>query len=110
MVSMAKPSGGVRRRTSREETFCSACSPGGPGATIPGTGRRPGQTVGRARGLSVSTACDPTPASDTIDYHNSTPFSSYRVPHKRHKWLLVNSNQVIEWTWDRIEAYIDSLP
>src|SRR3954468_15098437 len=59
--------------------------PGGPGATIPGTGRRPGQTVGRARGLNVSTASDPTPASSFMDYQNSTPFSSYRVPHQRHK-------------------------
>jgi hypothetical protein len=30
-------------------------------------------------------ACDRTPASRLLDYQNSTPFSSYRVPHKRHK-------------------------
>jgi len=78
-------SGGGRRKTSRWETICSACSPVGPGATIPGTGRRPGQTVGRARGLSVSTAFDPTLTSDIISYQSSIPFSSYRVPHQRHK-------------------------
>src|SRR4051812_20315221 len=66
--------------------------PGGPGATIPGTERRPGQTVGRARGLSGSTASDPTPASSLMDYQNSTAFSSYRVPLGRHKRLLANSS------------------
>jgi hypothetical protein len=61
------------------------------GATIPGTERRPGQTGGRARGLNVSTASDPTPASRTKNYHTPTPFSSYRVSHKRHKRLVANS-------------------
>jgi hypothetical protein len=61
------------------------------GATIPGTGRRPGQTGGRARGPNVSTASDPTPASSTKNYHTPTPFSSYRVSHKRHKRLVANS-------------------
>lgn len=31
------------------------------------------------------TASDPTPTSDTMDYHSSAPFSSYRVPRQRHK-------------------------
>jgi hypothetical protein len=69
------------------EAFCSACSPSSSGATIPGTERHPGQTDTRARGTNVHTASDPTPASSARSYHNSSPFSSYRVPHKRHERL-----------------------
>ena len=40
------------------------------------------------------TASDPRPTSDTRNYQNLTPFSSYRVPHQRHKRLLADSR----WT------------
>src|SRR5262249_55249704 len=66
------------------------------GATILGTERRPGQTGGRARGLNVSTASDPTPASSTKNYHTPTPFSSFRVPHQRHMRLVANSADASE--------------
>src|SRR5262249_22809024 len=51
--------------------------PGGPGATIPGTGRRPGQTAGRARGLSGSNGLWPTTDLRVPVYPGLTPFSSH---------------------------------
>src|SRR3954452_11383953 len=77
--------GGVRRRTSLWETFCSACSPGVRGRQYRVRGDVRARLLGELEASVDQTACDPTPASETIDYHNSTPFSSYRVPHKRHK-------------------------
>src|SRR4051794_26579407 len=86
--------GGLLRRRAPEDVAVGVILlrvlPGEPGATIPGTERRPGQTGGRARGLIVSPASDPTPASSTKNYHTPTPFSSYRVSHRRHKAIGIN--------------------
>src|SRR5512135_3324553 len=89
---MANASGGGPRRTSRGETICSACSPGvrGPQYRVRGDVRA--RRLGELGASVDQTASDPTPASSLRDYQNSTPFSSYRVPHQRHKRLLANSS------------------
>jgi hypothetical protein len=56
------PSELLRRRASEDvarRDILLRVLPGGPGATIPGPGRRPGQTGGRARGLSWSNGLRP---------------------------------------------------
>src|SRR5512135_948945 len=90
---MAHSSGGGTRRTSRGETFCSACSPGvrGPQYRVRGDVRA--RLLGELEASVDPTASDPTPASSLMDYQNSAPFSSYRVPHQRHKRLLANSSR-----------------
>jgi hypothetical protein len=78
----------LRRRASEDvarETFCSACSPGVRGRQYRVRGDVRARLVGELRASIDHTASDPTPASDTMDYQSPTPFSSYRVPHKRHK-------------------------
>jgi len=72
--------GGGRRRTSQWKAVCSPCSPAFAGATIPGTGRRPGQTVPRAQRLQASHDLGPDAHRPIPDYHKGAPFSSYRVP------------------------------
>ena len=78
----------LRRRASEDiarETFCSACSPRVRGRQYRVRGDVRARLLGELEASIDQTASDPTPTSDTIDYHSATPFSSYRVPHKRHK-------------------------
>src|SRR3954465_15560186 len=88
MVSMANSFGGRRRRTSQRRRSAPR-APQRLGATIPSTERRPGQTDTRARGSIDQTAFDPTPPPTLMEYQKLSPFSSFRVPHKRHKRLTL---------------------
>src|SRR5512135_899861 len=90
---MAHSSGGGTRRTSRGETFCSACSPGVRGQQYRVRGDVRARLLGELEASVDQTASDPTPGSSLMDYQSSTRFSSYRVPHQRHKRLLANSRR-----------------